>query len=973
MRIVVDLQGAQSGSRFRGIGRYSLALATAMARNQGAHELHVVLNARFADSIEPIKLALGETLAPDRFHVWEPVRPRDWHANDGVDERLREAFVSSLKPDLVHVSSMFEGLGEPAITSIGAHTLKWKSAVTLFDLIPLIYRETYLADPRVAEWYFQKIGHLRRADLLLGISNSACKEAIDYLGFNPAHVADISSAIDDHFVKKDMAGEEAELRKRFSLDRPFVMYTGGIDHRKNIEGLLRAYASLPAEVRRSYQLAIVCSVTQHAKDLLTGLAASLGIKDSELVMTGFVSDEDLVGLYNLCQLFVFPSWHEGFGLPALEAMQCGAVVIGSNTSSLPEVIGLDEALFDPWDVRSMADKILQGLTDHGFRQRMLSHATGQVKKFSWDESAKKALSAMETSVSRNPRNLPGRPVGTRRPTMAYVSPLPPERSGIADFSAELVPELGRFYDIDVIVDQPEVSDLQVRTSARVRDVDWFYRNAARYERVLYHFGNSRFHVHMCEMLERVPGIAVMHDFFLSGMTAYRDFVLGEKGVWPQLLYRSHGYAPLPTVAAVPDPQGVVNEYPCNFHVLQAASGIIVHSEHFSSLVSAWYPPESLEGRVASVPLARAAAVVTPHDRAAARGALGFSEDAFVISSFGFIAPTKQNHRLLDAWLSSPLAKDERAHLFFVGGEDPNEYGREIERKIKSSGARNRIHITGYTTADDFRKYLLASDVAVQLRTMSRGETSASILDALNYGLPTIINANGAAAEIPDDVVIKLGDEFTDEQLCLAIMRLHADGALRKELADKGHRLIATRHSPRHCAEEYAKAIEASHQQQCSGEQGLLTSIANHLALEGRGVDELALGRALDWVLPPRLPARQVLFDVESCAPKLESLAESELRRLLLKTMEGWRLEPIRWSEVDGCYRYATDYALRVLGCPVDMLQSEPVRVGSKDILLLSESLSAHETGLCLRGATVMEFDKWFDAHLSSGEEETKEN
>lgn len=116
------------------------------------------------------------------------------------------------------------------------------------------------------------------------------------------------------------------------------MYTGGIDHRKNIEGLIKAWSELPMQLRRTHQLAVVCHANENDKLRLYDLAASFGLKDCDLVLTGFVPDEDLLLLYNACELFVFPSWHEGFGLPALEAMQCGKPVLAANRASLPEVV-----------------------------------------------------------------------------------------------------------------------------------------------------------------------------------------------------------------------------------------------------------------------------------------------------------------------------------------------------------------------------------------------------------------------------------------------------------------------------------------------------------------------------------------------------------------------------------------------------------------------------------------------------------
>ena len=113
------------------------------------------------------------------------------------------------------------------------------------------------------------------------------------------------------------------------------------------------------------------------------------------MLTGFVSEEDLLTLYNLCKAFVFPSLHEGFGLPALEAMSCGRAVIGANTSSLPEVIGRDDALFDPMNDRAIAEKIADVLTDDAFRSDLEQHGLKQAKRFSWDVCAQRAIAAFE--------------------------------------------------------------------------------------------------------------------------------------------------------------------------------------------------------------------------------------------------------------------------------------------------------------------------------------------------------------------------------------------------------------------------------------------------------------------------------------------------------------------------------------------------------------------------------------------------
>jgi glycosyltransferase involved in cell wall biosynthesis len=150
-----------------------------------------------------------------------------------------------------------------------------------------------------------------------------------------------------------------------------------------------------------------------------------------------------------------------------------------------------------------------------------------------------------------------------------------------------------------------------------------------------------------------------------------------------------------------------------------------------------------------------------------------------------LGPTKLNHRLLDAFLASPLAQQASCQLVFVGENEAGQYGAALQQQIASANCAASIRITGFVSADDYQHYLAASDTAVQLRTQTRGETSASVLDCLLHGVPTIINAHGAAATLPDQVLIKLPDLFDDSALTAALSELHASPARRAALAAAG--------------------------------------------------------------------------------------------------------------------------------------------------------------------------------------------
>ncbi len=925
MRIVIDMQGAQTGNRFRGIGRYTMEFAKAVVRNRGEHEVILVLSGLFPETIEPIRAAFDGLLPQENLRVWHapgPVRAAQ-EENDTrreVAELIREAFLASLKPDVIHTCSLVEGHGDDAVTSIGRFDIRTPVSVTLYDLIPLIHQDVYLQHPGLASWYREKIDHLRRANLLLAISSSTAQEAEEYLGFDKSAIVSVGTDCGPFFRPIDLTIDDREkLRTAYGIERPFVMYTGGIDHRKNLDRMIHAYAALPLELRRCYQLAIVCAAQPADRDQLSHLAHEVGLAGNDLVLTGYVSDDDLLLLYNACAVFIFPSWHEGFGLPVLEAMRCGKAVIASNTSSLPELVGREDALFDPFDTQAITRKIAQVLTDDALRKELEQHSLVQARKFSWDKTAKIAWNAWKSLL---------RPKGVsnaskfQRPRLAYVSPLPPERSGVADYSAELLPYLARWYEIDVVVTQSEVSDTWIRANCSILSVEAFRACAGSYDRVLYHFGNSSFHHHMFALLDEIPGVVVLHDFYLSGIQAWRE-AHQVPHAWAQALYVSHGYSAVHERYTTADMSQIIWRYPANLPVLQRALGVIVHSEYSRTLAQKWYGGEAGKDW-AVIPLLRT--LPRRESREAARKALGLALDDLLVCSFGFIGPTKLSHRLLAGWLASPLAKDSKAHLVFVGEKDPGHYGQQLSKTIASWGnAKRRIHITGYVDAETYCRYLAAADIGVQLRTLSRGESPKSVLDCMSYGLATLVNAHGSLAELDPRGVWMLRDDFREEELIEALVVLARDLHKRHAIGTRARQIVQDHHAPQRCAAQYFEAIERFYQRAACSLPGLITRLGQK-PLDCKLCFDSAVALARNF--PAILHQRQLLVDISTLVQQdfktgIQRVVRSILRQWLLHPPAGWRVEPV-YATPDQPYRYARIFTARFLGMPAEGVTDEPI-------------------------------------------------
>ncbi len=948
MRIVIDMQGTQTQSRNRGIGRYTLALVRELVRQRGAHEIVLVFNAQFEEGLDSLLAEFEQSLGREHLRLWAAGLPTNWldtanRSRRDLAEQLYESVIASLEPDILLVTSLFEGLSDDAVSSVRRWRQDYPTAVVLYDLIPLIRQAPYFDNPAYARWYAEKIRHIQRADLLLAISDSSRREGLEHLDLPAAHIVNISSACDALFRPLDISAErQQQLAARYGLTRPFIMYTGGVDSRKNIEGLIRAFARLPQALRSACQLAIVCHIPATERVRLERLAAEEGLAPAELVLTDYVPDQHLLELYNLCELFVFPSQHEGFGLPALEAMACGAPVIVANNSSLPEVVGWDQATFDGHDDQAIADKLQQVLGDADFRRQLSEHGRSQAARFSWDTTASLALDALlgraaEWQAEQAAAAAQQR-VDQPLPRLAFVSPLPAERSGISQYSAELLPVLAAHYRIDVFVDQRSIDNRWINQHCAVYPASELPGRAADYDRVLYHFGNSSFHQHMFALLEQVPGVVVLHDFFLSGVINHMDWTGQRPGCWLQTLYASHGYPAVIDRLQQTDGAAVVWRYPANLPVLQQATGVIVHSPYSLQLARRWYGP----GAGADwhcIPLLRNTASHGPEPRAQARQSLGIDDADLLVCSFGLLGATKLNHRLLDAWLASSLASDPRALLVFVGEPGNDTYASQLQQRLDAAGAAARIRITGWADDTLYRQYLAAADIGVQLRARSRGETSAAVLDCMNHGLATIVNANGSMADLAAEAVLRLPDHFTDQQLAQALESLATDPALRARLAAAAAQLIHRQHAPERCAEHYQQAIEAGHRRGRNSADGVALSLRQQPSLDSDNAGELcSLAAALDFSFPesPRQP--ELLLDIGeliSLGDAARPLTARLLDHWLAEPPQGYRLEPV-WHSAEHGYCYARSWTLGRLGLPAELLADEPVSPRSGDIWMCLE-------------------------------------
>lgn len=427
MKIVIDLQSCQSGSRLGGIGRYSMQLSKAIIQEAENDDIWVLLNNQLPESIVSIRNELSNSLPQNKIVVFESIGRTNELTSPSLfrtrsAELCRANFISGLRPDFVFVTSLFEGLDDEVVTTVDQYTSAHNTAVTLYDLIPLVQKQKYLTDDIREAHYMRKFNQLTCADVLLAISEFSRDEGRQLLNYPKNRIINMSSAIGDFFRPIEVTLNAREsLFAEFGIKKKFLLYTGSFDQRKNHKNLIEAFSLVPSNTRKDLQLLMVGNGWDGVYSELKRFAQSCGLNGEDVIFTGHVSDDALLKLYNLCHFFVFPSLFEGFGLPILEAMACGKPAIGSNSTSVPEVIGRADALFDPSLPTSIAAKITEVLTTPSFYRSLSEHALVHSKKFSWQRSARVALDAFREFASPMPFGFSAKPTSADERGGEHVS------------------------------------------------------------------------------------------------------------------------------------------------------------------------------------------------------------------------------------------------------------------------------------------------------------------------------------------------------------------------------------------------------------------------------------------------------------------------------------------------------------------------------------------------------------------------
>ncbi len=681
------------------------------------------------------------------------------------------------EPPLVyHIMSPFE-----ATTSINVMWPRWArdpriaTVVTLHDLIPLIFPDHYLRDPALRAFYTGRLELIRHADGVLAVSEHTAEDAVERLRVSPERVQVIQAGTSEHFagMYPSSAAAWAHLSGHLKAVRPgFLLYVGGADFRKNMDGLIAGFGRLPAAVRAEHQLVIANILIGGQAESLRDQAERAGVRADELVLTGHVSEADLGALYRACALFVFPSLYEGFGLPMLEAMSCGAPVAASATTTGPEVLGDLEGTFDPHDPESIASCLAGILCSGEVLERLRARSRRRVSEFTWRRVAERSIEGYERAVAGIARRR------SRRPRIALVTPWPPERSWVADYNRRVAAELGRRVDVDVIV--RGAVDRYAAPGGRgvrligVREFEEF-GDLRQHDRVLYCMGNSEFHGHVYELLRRRPSAVVLHDVRLNGF--YRWYGGVERPEDPERALAERIAAmygdrlpaeALQGLASAFDRQASLGIYMTR-ELQSYAERCFVHSRFAREVLELDRGPRDRPVPVSVVPFGVPDAAETSR---------GVAAPSPLIVSLGYGQGMDGIPTLIDAFaLLAAEMPEARLVIAADSAESDRWHGYASEHAPQAM-----IELAGGVSAERYAELLRSADLAVQLQSGSGGEAPAALAECLAGGLPAIVTDLGWASELPADAAEKVPTGVTPRQLKDRIAMLLANDTKRAAIS-----------------------------------------------------------------------------------------------------------------------------------------------------------------------------------------------
>ncbi len=742
--LVVDLRCLQDENyRERGVGRHALGLLQ-----------HARLHSRFAASHRIVG-------------VTDPALPALGGAVRAlVDSVQQTGYVGDMTGCwFVQLSPMTH---DPLFVARLSSSPRCLRAAAVYDFIPFDFPALYLPDARRRLDYNTRLAWLSGHDLFMPISRSSAERLHALLPVPERDVTVTGAPLDPGFERDAEAAHSRPLAGRH------LLVIGGGDPRKNVECPIQAHAGCSAMADAGVPIVVTGRYAPHQVEAFRRLHQDGGGHPGRLRFAGHVDEAELLALYRESFCVVTASRAEGFSLPVIEAMAAAVPSVASRIPAHRELIDDDALLFEPDDHAALATILARAMRPE-WRRAVVEQQAPTWPRFRTVEVARLFWSAMEARGDERAREASGASTsaaagakgaaGRSRPRVALLSPVPPDRSGVADYTAACCVELGRRVDLHVFTETANPAPIANTTISPLSALPML---SGGFDRVVGVMGNSHLHQRIFELLMRYGGACICHDARLLGF--YR-ILLGEVRARATAA-RELGRALRPGELELWLADESHLEATFFADLAEVTEPLIFHSRPSVDLVRARLGREAVLLPF-SIYRPWPAEALSASSRAAARGRLGVAAEVPLLVTFGFVQPAKGPEEcvwaldLLHCWGIA-------AQLHFVG--EPPPQGGPVETLVDALGlgAHVRFH-RDYVDEAIYRDYLLGADAAIQMRTHNLGSLSGALLDCAAAGLPAVANAGLAESLGAPEYVFRIPDRLSPVLLAGAVEQLLAAG------------------------------------------------------------------------------------------------------------------------------------------------------------------------------------------------------
>ncbi|MFG6357355.1 MAG: glycosyltransferase [Acetatifactor sp.] len=724
MNILIDGQTLETEEINRGIGVYFKNVVTNMIKQSVGNIWYITVSSEKA------------VLTLDRWTAGRVIPIVDRIFAPGADYERENAFSDRINQAVAEYRIDRFWCPNPLMVNVLFPNKKVNCPfyATVYDLIPYLMPVAEWEE-RITREYHRRLDYLKSVHLIC-ISEATRADLRRIIGEEIK--ADVTLLAADRNL---FYGERQE---HVPDGRASIVYTGGFDYRKNMYGAVRAFAEAEkAMPDLEVTFSVVGKYSAENKEKMERYLDELGVRGS-VRLTGFLPDEELARLYREADVFFFPSFYEGFGLPLLEAMLGGAYILSADNSSLPEVCAGHAMLCDAHDTEDMAGRIVESVRE-SLRESMESKRARQeyAGGFTWEKTAEKTLAILEDT---------GEQESFQRRKVALVAPWPKQQTGIANYVYQIVPYMSKHYDIDLFVDNSMDRDCELLPFeyGKRYTIDQLERQYGSYDEIIFHIGNCvRYHASTYKLFERLGGIVEIHDFDLNAFFYHAFYATGQKEIYRRVLKAGYGEAGelhfRKLEQKTENSDGA--KFPMSHGVARQARKVIVHNE--------WsYRQLGPDVRKYLVPLA-CFETQKPDDgcgvaRDRVREKIHYREGEIVIGCLGWMNSNKRPQVMIQS-LVRLRQQGYPVKMVFWGNKGTEECNALIEREQ----LQEAVVITGYLEREEYLAGLELSDIILNLRYPTMGESSATLCETMKAGKPSLVTAVNQYLEFPDDVCWKV--------------------------------------------------------------------------------------------------------------------------------------------------------------------------------------------------------------------------